>query len=143
VFCLAAFLVTPRSQPLGRVLEFGVLWKLLGIGVSATIGQVFLTLAFGRGAPAKVSVVGLMQIVFVMALSVWLFNRGVNTLAVLGTVLVIAPTAWVLVQPKATSELPQKPAAGGEPGPPLRREVARRADAEAASPPFPTPQLRP
>ena len=52
VFCLVAFFVTPRTEPVARVLGLGVLLKLLGIGVSATIGQVFLTLAFGRGAPS-------------------------------------------------------------------------------------------
>ena len=60
VFCLAAFFTTPRAQPVERVLEPTVLLMLVGMGVSATIGQVFLTLAFGRGAPARVSVVGLM-----------------------------------------------------------------------------------
>jgi drug/metabolite transporter (DMT)-like permease len=105
VFCGAAFLLTPRTEPLERVAETGVILRLLGIGVSATIGQVFLTLAFGRGAPAKVSVVGLTQIVFVLAMSAWAFNRTVNGVALLGTVLVIAPTAWLLTQPKSTSEL--------------------------------------
>jgi hypothetical protein len=65
---------------------------------------VFLTLAFGRGAPAKVSVVGLMQIVFVLAFSVWLFERPVDAITLVGTALVIAPTAWLLTRPTATSE---------------------------------------
>lgn len=108
VFCIVTFLVTTESQPVERVLERSVFWKLIGIGVSATIGQVFLTLAFGRGAPAKVSVVGLMQIVFVLAFSVWLFHRGLNEWMIAGTALVIAPTAWVLTRPKATSELPKE-----------------------------------
>jgi drug/metabolite transporter (DMT)-like permease len=104
VFCGAAFLLTPRTEPLDRLLELGVLLKLLGIGVSATIGQVFLTLAFGHGAPAKVSVVGLMQIVFVMAMCVVAFDRTVNATALVGTALVIAPTAWLLTRPRSTSE---------------------------------------
>jgi drug/metabolite transporter (DMT)-like permease len=141
VFCLATFFVTPREQPVGRVLETGVMLKLLGIGVSATIGQVFLTLAFGRGAPAKVSVVGLTQIVFVMAMSAWLFGRTVNALALVGTALVIAPTAWLLVQSNATSDQPKEP----EPVPPQQREVVRKPEREEDSPrpPFPAPQLRP
>ncbi len=104
VFCGAAFLFIPRLQPVERVLEAGVLFRLLAIGVSATVGQVFLTLAFGRGAPAKVSVVGLTQIVFVMAMCAWAFDRSVNAVALVGTALVIAPTAWLLTRPKATSE---------------------------------------
>lgn len=102
LFCLGAFLIVPRAEPLERVLEPGVIARLLGIGVSATVGQVFLTLAFGRGAPAKVSVVGLTQIVFVMGLCVWAFDRSVNAVAAVGTALVIAPTAWLLARPRAT-----------------------------------------
>ncbi len=101
LFCGAAFFLTPRSESVRSVAETGVLLKLLGIGVSATVGQMFLTLAFGRGAPAKVSVVGLTQIVFVTAMCAGLFGRGVNGLALLGTALVIAPTAWLLTSAKS------------------------------------------
>ncbi|MBN9121000.1 MAG: DMT family transporter [Planctomycetes bacterium] len=141
VFCTAAFLLTPRAEPIERVVETGVLVRLLGIGVSATIGQVFLTLAFGRGAPAKVSVVGLTQIVFVMAMCVWAFDRTVNGLALVGTALVVAPTAWLLAQPKATSAVPKGAGAPAEP----RREPDPKSEvkARAVGSPFPTPQLRP
>ncbi len=131
VFCGTAFFVTERTEPIARVAEAGVLLRLLGIGVSATIGQVFLTLAFGRGAPAKVSVVGLTQIVFVMAMCAWAFDRTVNGTALVGTALVIAPTAWLLTRPKATSTtVPPEPDAepktepravpNGDPAPQLR-----------------------
>jgi drug/metabolite transporter (DMT)-like permease len=152
VFCVGAFLVTPRSQPLERVLEAGVLLKALGIGVSATIGQVFLTLAFGRGAPAKVSVVGLMQIVFVLAFSVWLFDRGVNEWMLVGTALVIAPTAWVLSRPKATSEVKEREKGGAERDESAQEtlrepqpEVKPAPESEPGSfrSPVTTPQLRP
>jgi drug/metabolite transporter (DMT)-like permease len=106
VFCAAAFLLTPRSAPLANVLEIGVILTLLGIGVTATIGQVFLTLAFGRGAAAKVSVVGLTQIVFVLALCVLAFDRAVNATTLVGTALVIAPTAWLLSRPRASGDAP-------------------------------------
>ena len=117
VFCVAAFFITPRTEPVGRVLEPVVWLQLLGIGVSATIGQVFLTLAFGRGAPAKVSVVGLTQIVFVMVMCVFAFDHTVNTLALVGTALVIAPTAWLLMQSKATSDTTSAAGTHGEEGP--------------------------
>jgi drug/metabolite transporter (DMT)-like permease len=136
VFCGVAFLVTPRSEPVERVVEAGVLLKLLGIGVSATIGQVFLTLAFGRGAPAKVSVVGLTQVVFVMAMCAWAFDRIPNEVAIVGTALVMAPTAWLLTQSKATSETPHEGGATVE----LKREPAPKS--RSTSPPFTTPQLR-
>lgn len=143
VFCVGAYFVTPRSQPVERVLEVGVLAKLLGIGVSATVGQVFLTLAFGRGAPAKVSVVGLTQIVFVMGLSAWLFGRGVNAEALAGTALVIAPTAWLLTRPKATSELPHEGREGGAPEVPGEEESEPKGEARRLRTSVAAPRLRP
>src|SRR6266540_3808440 len=56
VFCVVAFFAFPRSIATERVVEGSVMVKLLGLGLSATIGQILLTLAFGNGAPAKVSV---------------------------------------------------------------------------------------
>lgn len=122
VFCVTAFLVTPRTEPVARIVETPVVLSLLGIGVSATVGQVFLTLAFGRGAPAKVSVVGLTQVVFVMGLCAWAFDRTPNAVALAGTALVLAPTAWLLARPKSTSAEP--PAATAEP----KRAAVRAVD---------------
>ena len=135
VFCAVAWLLTPRTEPVARVAETGVLLKLLGIGVSATIGQVFLTLAFGRGAPAKVSVVGLTQIVFVMAMCAWAFDRRVNEIALIGTALVIAPTAWLLMQSKATSDAPKEVSEPAEP--------KRQPDSHDVGSRLTAPQLRP
>jgi drug/metabolite transporter (DMT)-like permease len=91
VICVGAFLIGPLEHPPGDVFKPVVVLELLGMGLSALVGQLFLTLAFSHGAPAKVSVVGLTQIVFTMALSRWLFDHPVNELALVGTVLVIAP----------------------------------------------------
>lgn len=101
LFCLGAFLAVPRERPLSNLADPFVIAMLLGIGVSATVGQVFLTLAFGRGAPAQVSVVGLTQIVFVLVLCAIAFGRPVNAVAVLGTALVVAPTAWLLTRARS------------------------------------------
>jgi drug/metabolite transporter (DMT)-like permease len=101
VVCGIAFLVTARSHDPARVLEWKVLWKLLGMGATALVGQMFLTLAFAAGAPAKVSVVGLTQIVFALAFDVFLFGHEVNEYTLLGTALVIAPTAWLLTRSRA------------------------------------------
>lgn len=141
VFCGVTFFVTPRTEPLDRLLDLNVMLMLLGIGVSATIGQVFLTLAFGRGAPAKVSVVGLMQIVFVMAMCAWIFNRDVNTVAIIGTALVIAPTAWLLTQSRASNDAKPEAEATSEPASLPRPEP----DAQDRGAPLTAtaPQLRP
>jgi drug/metabolite transporter (DMT)-like permease len=97
-FCVAAFFLGPRNHDPARVLEPAVLLKLVGMCVAALVGQLFLTLAFARGAPAGVSVVGLTQIVFALAFDAWLFGRVVGPTAAAGTVLVVAPTAWLLLR---------------------------------------------
>jgi drug/metabolite transporter (DMT)-like permease len=112
--CFGAFLVGPRQYPAESVLDGVVMMQLVGMGLTALVGQLFLTLAFSRGAPAKVSVVGLTQIVFALALSVLLFKHEVDGWALLGTVLVIAPTAWLLTRPRPS-------------------ELQARAEAEAVS----------
>lgn len=116
VVCGIAFLVTTRTHDPARVLEWNVMWKLLGMGATALVGQMFLTLAFAAGAPAKVSVVGLTQIVFALAFDVFLFGHEVNEYTLLGTALVIAPTAWLLTRPRTATpvaaELPAEPEIG-------------------------------
>ncbi len=104
VFCLGAFLVSPREHDVSEILDAMILLKLLGLGLTALVGQLFLTLAFASGSPAKVSVVGLTQIVFALGFGVWLFDHQVNWLTLAGTVLVIAPTAWLLTRPRADAE---------------------------------------
>jgi len=46
-------------------------------------------------------VVGLTQIVFALAFDVLLFHHPVNAGTLAGTVLVIAPTAWLLTRPRS------------------------------------------
>jgi drug/metabolite transporter (DMT)-like permease len=108
VFCVVAAVVTPLDYSPTAVFDPWVALKLLGMGMAALIGQLFLTLAFSRGAPAKVSVVGLTQIVFALAFGIALFDHKVNELTLLGTVCVIAPTAWLLTR--------KRESAGGSPG---------------------------
>jgi drug/metabolite transporter (DMT)-like permease len=69
---------------------------LLAVGGTATVGQFFLTKAFAAGPPAKVSVVALTQVAFALAFDVILWQQSFHSSTLLGMVLVIAPTAWVL-----------------------------------------------
>lgn len=101
VFCLGAALAGTLEHDPAAVLDPGIALKLFGMGVSALVGQLFLTLAFTTGAPAKVSVVGLTQIVFALGFGVWLFDHRVNAVTLVGTALVIAPTAWLLTRPRS------------------------------------------
>ncbi len=73
------------------------LWRLIAVGVTAVLGQLFLTKAFAHGKPARVSVVGLSQAA-IAALYKWVvIGRTPNTFGCLGMVLIIAATAWVML----------------------------------------------
>lgn len=74
---------------------------LLGMGASATVGQIFLTKAFAAGPPAKISVVALSQVPMVMLLDALVGQREFNGLSLVGAALVVAPTAWLLLTQRA------------------------------------------
>ncbi|HLQ43475.1 MAG TPA: DMT family transporter, partial [Planctomycetaceae bacterium] len=71
---------------------------LLGVGLSATIGQFCLTKAFTMGVPSRVAVVGLTQVGFALLFEVLLEHRHYSAASVFGMLLVLAPTAWLLVR---------------------------------------------
>ncbi len=73
---------------------------LFGVGATATAGQVFLTLAYTAGSATRVSVVGLSQVVMVMAAEAALGLRAVTPAAVVGTALVLGPTGWLMARGK-------------------------------------------
>ncbi len=95
--CLASILLIPNTALASSHFETSTLWMLLGVGVCATTGQVFLTKAFAAGPPAKVSVVALTQVGFAMLFDVVFENHVFSLLSRLGVVLVMAPTAWLLI----------------------------------------------
>jgi len=96
--CVVALFVFPRSGPLLLKLTPASAVMLLGVGLFATIGQLFLTKAFAAGPPARVSVVCLSQIGFTMLLEMVIWRRSFNAATLLGIGLVIAPTAWTLLR---------------------------------------------
>jgi drug/metabolite transporter (DMT)-like permease len=103
LFCLVALFLFERTGTPGVHFDESVLLMLLGVGLTATIGQLLLTKAFAAGAPAKVSVVGLTQIVFAMVLETFLWQHTFTPATLLGMFLVIAPTSWVMVRQQADS----------------------------------------
>ena len=73
-----------------------VLLLLLGVGATATLGQMCVTRAFTSGHPERVSVVGLMQIVFALGLDLLFEGPHVQAITLAGIGLVLAPTAWMM-----------------------------------------------
>lgn len=101
-------LILPFAPKVGATLgdmDFKILLLLLGIGISATIGQNFLTLAFSSGTPTKISVVGLSQVVFAVIGDVLFWQKSLAIAEVLGILLILLPTGWVML--KSEPELNQ------------------------------------
>lgn len=97
LFCLAALYLFD-VQPTPTRFPASTLLMLLGVGLTATLGQICLTKAFAEGAPAKVSVIGLTQIVFAMLFDAILWGNAFDSLKLLGIALVLAPTSWVMLR---------------------------------------------
>jgi drug/metabolite transporter (DMT)-like permease len=96
---VAFMLLSGGRVDYGALRDTGVLALLLGVGVAATIGQLTMTKAFASaGSPSKVSVVGLMQIVFALLFDLLLWHRRFDALVVLGIVLVVGPSAWLMLR---------------------------------------------
>ena len=83
----------PTLAPLAR---WEIVAMLLGIGATATLGQYCLTQAFQQGQPARVSIVGLTQILFAMGIEILLGGPGFGQWTLAGIALVVAPTAWMM-----------------------------------------------
>lgn len=90
------WLLIPIDVPTQKVSSYGLLC-LVGVGVAATFGQLCLTKAFATGSPARVSVVGLSQVV-VAALVKWFTEQHLPTpWSILGMLLVVGSTMWVML----------------------------------------------
>lgn len=71
--------------------------RLLCVGITALLGQLFLTKAFAAGTPARVSVVGLSQVAFAAGYK-WLAYGSLPTpMSVLGMIMVVGATLWVIL----------------------------------------------
>jgi drug/metabolite transporter (DMT)-like permease len=105
LFCLATLgLFGPGAAPLA--LPAGAdLALLLGVGAAATVGQLFLTRAFAAGPPARVSVVGLTQVVFALVIDAFVLGNPVDGRKLLGVALVGAPAAWLMASRPGGGEL--------------------------------------
>lgn len=97
IFCLALAWLLPQERATGSIAEPRVVLLLLGVGVTATIGQLFLTKAFAAGSPSKVSVVSLSQ-VGITAIFDAMNERYLTMNTTFGMLLIVLPTAWLLVR---------------------------------------------
>ncbi len=99
-FCTASLFLFERKFPMPTNLDGWTLLQLLGVGVSAVIAQLLLTVAMAAGSATKVSVVGLTQIVFAMGFDVMLFGLRIRAEELLGIAMIVTPVAWLTLHRK-------------------------------------------
>ncbi|HEX8174122.1 MAG TPA: DMT family transporter [Pyrinomonadaceae bacterium] len=97
VVCLVFFILTGAAVSYGNLGDSALMIILAGVGITGTIGQLGQTRAFALGHPSKVAVVGLTQIVFACLFDLIVWKRRFDVWTVCGILLVIAPTAWLLL----------------------------------------------
>jgi drug/metabolite transporter (DMT)-like permease len=98
VFSSVALLFLPTQFQAANALEGSAPWLLLGVGLTATAGQICLTKAFTGGRAAVVSVIGLSQVLFGALLEGIWTGRWLNPLGWTGLALVTFSTGWVLLR---------------------------------------------
>lgn len=103
LIALAAFGGFDRHLADAALSDPTTLLLLAGVGLSATVGQFLLTLAFTSGPPAQVAVVGLIQVAFGMLCDVVFWGQSFSLVTLAGTALVVGPTAWVLLKRQGVS----------------------------------------
>jgi drug/metabolite transporter (DMT)-like permease len=106
LFCFALLAVVREDGPSRPAVDWSMAAALLGVGLSATLGQFCLTKAFILGPPAQVSVVGLSQVAMGVIIDRLVWGRVFSPLTLAGIVLVLLPTAWLLLSRRAASDVP-------------------------------------
>jgi drug/metabolite transporter (DMT)-like permease len=109
LFCAAAFLIFPLRAGPDPFASTAMTARLFGIGVTAMVGQVFLTLAFSRGTATKIAVVGLSQVAMVMGVEAAFGWKSFTPMNLLGTLLILGPTAWLMTRERTSRKPPQEP----------------------------------
>lgn len=106
VVCSIAYFAFETPIGTEHQMESSVLLQMLAVGVTATVGQVFLTKAYRSGSATRVSVVGLSQVVMVMLYEAMVEGRHFEPRQIIGTVLVLGPTAYLMVRERRRASAP-------------------------------------
>lgn len=84
------------------LLKSNLVWFVL-LGISGTFGQILLTIAYGRGKPQWISLIGLAQVVFTTFIELWLDRIEVSVNLILGLTLVILSIGILIcISPQST-----------------------------------------
>src|ERR1043166_2979544 len=97
VFTLLFLLLAGGRADFRALGDATTLLLLVGVGLCGALAQLAMTKAFAAGAPSRVAVVGLTQVVFALLFDLLLWLRRFDALVILGIALVVAPSAWLML----------------------------------------------
>jgi drug/metabolite transporter (DMT)-like permease len=104
--CLAFAVVTAtvwEGIDVSALNNLGTLTLLIGVGVFATLGQIYMTRAFALGSPQNLSIIFLSQVLFALGFDWAIWGRALELTMIAGTVLILAPVAWLLTRSPAST----------------------------------------
>jgi drug/metabolite transporter (DMT)-like permease len=87
--------------PLHPATPMSTLLLLGGVGLTGTVGQVFLTKAYAAGIPSGIAVISLTQVIFALGFDIVFWGRTMPPMALLGMALILMPTAWIAARARA------------------------------------------
>lgn len=73
---------------------------LLGVGITGTIGQIFLTKAYAAGSAPRVAVIGMSQVAMALIFDILYRQKLPLPGSLAGMFLVVGPVMWVILQGK-------------------------------------------
>ena len=97
VSTLTLLLTTGPANAFAPINNATAISLLLLIGFGGVLGQIGMTMAFAKGHATRISVVALSQILFGLVVDLVWWKRQLNWLSLCGMLLVVAPTAWILL----------------------------------------------
>lgn len=89
--------------------DSGTLGLLLGVGISGTIGQIFLTKAFAAGSAPRIAVIGMSQVAMALVFDIFYRDRMPPLASLTGMALVVGPVIWLILTGKGNIKR-QRPA---------------------------------
>jgi drug/metabolite transporter (DMT)-like permease len=101
----AAGRVTASLIPSHATADPTTLLLLGGVGLTGTVGQVFLTKAYAAGVPTEIAVISLIQVIFALGFDLVFWGRTLSPITLVGMALILAPTAWIA----ARTRMPEPP----------------------------------
>lgn len=98
LFTLAVLLISGNTVDYSPLQGGSTILMLAGVGVTGMLAQLAVTRAYALGNPPRISVIGLMQVVFALPFDIFLWHRTLGVATLIGIVLVVAPSGWLILQ---------------------------------------------